>query len=656
MPMTPEEEIAEIKRLREIAEIKSLRSKRGLTSGGDTVVQEMHPDLGAVNRALVKNFGNDDKASVAYLQKEYPGLEVKQSGSGQIIARRPGEKEFRTLDPENGVLESLNPFRAETWRDLADAGTDIATGVGTGVASAAGGIAGAFGSAGIGAVPAAMASGAAAGAGLEGLRQLAGGALGINREANVGDIALSGFAGAASPLLLGTGGQVGKGLFAEGAKALGQKAGARLGVKAIGDETAQTAQRGLLGLGRDTLLKPAATKIGGLMSGTGADALKTLSQRFPQFEQVAKSRTGVIDFLDDTGDVVNQRFKAARDQAWSEFTDAIGDYGDEATVDLGPLKARWQAAIAEAENRAATGTKASRELLDRLTGAYDEVLRHDVVEEIPEVAMKGTGLLDASGNQIMMPASEVSKRTVRKDLDVLSPKHAVELEKKLAELANYERIDSRAMVAGRTRPADTADDKHLMMIAGDLKRTLGQSVEAVLPENAIPAKRRYGKLLELEKDLDVLTGNDRQAFTNLRNADVRSNITNMQQFRRIDDAIGTDLEARAKFAEILDLFGPGRKSFFQGGGWKDRIPAGVAGAALGGYLQRDQGAGGSLQGGFIGGALGGLLGSPGSMRNFIKYGLKAGRGYRQIAPLGTGLGKEVYEENASPWGKLRRPE
>ncbi len=600
----------------------------------DTIVQEMHPDFGNVDRALVKNFANDDKAAVAYLQKQYPGLEVKTSKTGQIIARKPGEKEYRALDPENGLIESLNPFRKETWRDLADAGTDIATGALSSAATAAGGLAGAA-AGGVGAVPGAMLAGGTSSAALEGLRQLAGGALGINKEANWGDVGLSGAAGAAAPLLMGTG--------ATAKQAL--KAG-----------VSEASQRGLLGLARDNVVKPLAAKVGGMLSGTGPDALATLAKNFPRFEKTTKSRTGVIDFIDETGKMVDQRFKTEKDRAWSEFTDAIGDYGDEATVDLAPLKQRWQAAIAEAQQRAASGTEAAGELLDRLTGAYDKYLRHTVTEEVPEVVEKGTGLLDAYGREIKTQATEVTKKAVRKDLEALSPKQAVELEKQLGELAGFQKIDSRQVSGNRFSPSNTADDKHLMTVAADLKRTLGASVEAVIPENAIPAKRRYGELLGLEKNIEALTGNPRQAFTNLRNADVSSNITNIQQFRQIDDLVGTDLEARAKFAEAVDLFGPNRKSFFQGGGWKDRVPAGLAGAALGGYIQRDQGMGGSLQGSFLGGALGSLLGSPASMRAYIKYGLKAGNARKALAPLGVGLTKEAIDEQQSPWTNMRRPE
>lgn len=599
----------------------------------DKIVQEMHPDFGTVDRALVKNFANDDGAAVSYLQEKYPGLEVKLSKKGQIIARKPGEQEFRALDPENGVFESLNPFRKETWRDALDAGYDVASGAATSAATAAGGLAGIL--SGPGAIATAAAAGAGTSAGLEGLRQLAGGALGINKEANWGDVAFAGAAGAASPLLLGSGATA--------------KQIAKAGVT-------EASQRGILGLGRDKLVKPALTKIGGILSGTGGDAIDTLAKNFSRFEKTTKSRTGVVDFIDDTGKMVDDRFKTEKDQAWKEFIGAVGDYGDEATVDLSPLKTRFQAAMAEAAARAETGTDASKELLERLAGAYDKYLRKTVTEEVPEIVEKGTGLLDAAGNEIKHQVTELRKRTVRKDLTNLSPKEAVELEKQLAELAGFQKIDARQVTGNRFSPGDTADDKHLMTIAADLKKTLGQSIEQVLPPNAIPAKRRYGELLGLEKNIEALTGNPRQAFTNLRNADVSSNITNIQQFRQIDDVIGSDLEKRAKFAEALDLFGPGRKSWFHKGTMGEKVPAAVLGSVLGLYAGRQSGEGSGYMGGLIGAGLGALAGHPAAIRNYVKYGIKAGNLRKQLAPVITGAGKEAIEERESPWSRLRRPE
>lgn len=624
------------------------RIAAGSPAGGqDSIVQEMHPDFSAYDRMVVKNFANDDRAAVEYLKRQYPGMDIKTSPSGQIIGRKAGERAYKALDPDNSLLQTigatvLNPLRGETWMDVTDAGYDLLSGAGTAAATGAAGLAGGAASGGLGAIPAAMAAGAGSSAALEGLRQLAGGALGVNQEANWGDVGLAAGLGAASPLLMGTGASA-KGVAKEALKS---------GISQTG---LQDAQRGLVGLGVDKAVKPGLAKLGGLLSGTGSDALQTLGRNFDRFTKTTKDKTGVIDFIDDTGKMVDDRFGKAKSDTWNEFQSALGGYGDEATVDLTSVKSRFKAAIADARQRAATGTEASKGLLERLEGAYDDLFRYTDVEEVPEVTMKGIGLTDEFGREIMQPVTSVTTRPVKKELTSLSPKQAVDLEKKLAELAGYNKIDSRQVTGNRFGSSMTADDKHLEMVASDLKRSLAGSIEEVLPENAIPAKRRYGELLGLENDIEALTKNPRQAFTNLRNADVSSNITNMQQFHKIDQAVGTDLVNRAKFAETIDLFGPGRKSWFHSGTLA-KVPAATLGGATGAYIGRQSGDGSGYTTGIAGAGLGLLLGSPAAMKTYIKYGIKAGNANKALAPLRVGGAKELMEEKLSPWTKIRNPE
>ena len=603
-----------------------LADKSGGAQEFDTVVQEMHPDISTVDRLGLKNFSQDDQGQVDFLKNK--GFDSKLSSTGQVLVRKPGEQAYKVLDPDNGALETIGgllALRPEAWRDLGDIGYDAVSGLGTGAATGAAGVAGAA-AGGVGAIPAAVAAGAGSSAAFEGLRQLAGNYLGYAKGADLGNLAAATIAGGVSPMLLGTGAS--------------SKAIAKAGIDAA-------SQRGALGLVRDNIAKPALAKVGGVLSGTSSSSLNTLAKHFPKFEKTVKNPEGVLDLIEEAGKDTSKAFAKAKTTAWNEFQSALGEYGDEATVDLAPLKARWQQAIQMAEEKARSGTDADQELLSRLSGAYNHFLKSNV----PEVTPGGvTRTFDALGNAVEVPVPSATK-IVRKDLERLSPKQAVELERKLGELADFQNIDNRAVTQTNRLSGQSADDMALKTIAADLKRTLGESVEAVLPENAIPAKRRYGQLKDLEADVEALTKNPRMAFTNLRNADVSSNITNLQQFRKIDRLVGTRLEDAAKFAETIDLFGPGRKSWFHGGVGKN-IPAAAAGGLLGAYAGRRGGEGSGYTGGIVGMGTGLLLGGPGAMRNYVKYGIKAGNLNKALAPLRVGAGKEIIED--SPWLQMRR--
>lgn len=178
-----------------------------IASGGQApdILQEQHPEFSLMDRLAVKNFANNNEASVNYLQKQHPDLEVKVDDfSGQILARKRdgSEKAYRVLDPDQGFFGSFS-HPLEALKDIGDSAYDIGSGIGTTAATAAGGLAGA--ATGPGALAAAAGSGAAASGGLEALRQLVGRGMGINPEISGTDIGLATGVGAISPLLFGTG-------------------------------------------------------------------------------------------------------------------------------------------------------------------------------------------------------------------------------------------------------------------------------------------------------------------------------------------------------------------------------------------------------------------------------------------------------------------
>lgn len=241
----------------EAQELAQLEAEMGQPQ--DKVLNEMHPDIDFTTRAVYKNFGADPEASFNYLQKKQPNLQWKKDKSGEVLAKRADETEWRRLDPKG--------FDAQ---DLTDIGYDVPAAFAQGAATVASGIAGAP-AGGIGAIPAAMAGSAASGAGLEGLRQLMGRGLGIEDNFSAQDVGIAGAAGAVSPLLFGTG--------AGGAAAL--KAASKTGAKQTAEEILKT-QRGVLGRGYDAAAGYVGPKVGSLISGENAKVIKKAAEILPE--------------------------------------------------------------------------------------------------------------------------------------------------------------------------------------------------------------------------------------------------------------------------------------------------------------------------------------------------------------------------------------
>jgi hypothetical protein len=130
-------------------------------------------DIGALDRAAVKNFGGSIEDQVDFLKKRNPNLEVRQ-WEGEIIAKKPEEKSYKKLDP--GGMANLDP--REMFKDALDLGTDLGSGALSSIAGAAGAVPGALGGFGVGGIATGAAAAGAASAGLETVKQSIGKALG----------------------------------------------------------------------------------------------------------------------------------------------------------------------------------------------------------------------------------------------------------------------------------------------------------------------------------------------------------------------------------------------------------------------------------------------------------------------------------------------
>lgn len=153
------------------------------------VGDKMHPEIGAWDRFVAKNFASNPESQMGYMKKNYPGLEFKKLKNGELVARGADEVNWQRLDEKGFGLQ-----------DLADISTDIGQGVAEGVGGAAAGLATLNPAVGV-------ATAGGLGVASEYAKQGIGSALGVPDNINHGNAVMS---GAASTILPGMGKYVAK--------------------------------------------------------------------------------------------------------------------------------------------------------------------------------------------------------------------------------------------------------------------------------------------------------------------------------------------------------------------------------------------------------------------------------------------------------------
>lgn len=315
-----------------VEKIMAEYSQKGTSATGELYgvepIQEMHPDISMIDRAAVKNLGTDTDESIVYLKQQYGDKLDFDKVQGQIVAKRPDEKEWRVLDPEyfgkGGFIEGAK----EAIRDVTDVAYDIPAGMLQGAATTAGGLAGLpLGPGG------ALAAGAAAGAGsglvAEGIRQGLGNLVGVSSGLDKTSLALSGALGGVGPLAFGVGTAKGaaKELVESGAKQV-----AKTGVlrQALGMTTAEAKKALESGIGSlspsqkklltdyvsdrtEGLMSQPAKKALGFLSGFSAKAINTAQKPISPILRKQLERLnipledGVPYTMQEVADILNKR-------------------------------------------------------------------------------------------------------------------------------------------------------------------------------------------------------------------------------------------------------------------------------------------------------------------------------------------------------------
>ncbi len=582
------------------------------------VLQEMHPDLTAADRLVVKNFSNNNEAAVNYLQKRHPDLEIKvDDKSNQVMARKRdgSELSYRVLDPDTGFHPFKNP--KEALQDIGDLGYDVVSGIGTGLATAAGGAAGAVAGP-AGALGAGAAAGGAASGGLETLKQGIGKALGVG-DWDGTDIGIATGAGAVSPLLFGTGASAGQ--------------IAKQGLTGDAAQAALKSQRGLLGYGWDAAKEKVLPWVGEKVSGISGDALRTLGSKYDDLVKLEKDPMAITNMTEKAASDVGSKLRTAKKDSWEIFSKSLGKAGDEKIVNLSDVVQPFKTAMADAKAVAdETGSEASSELYKALSQQFGKFFK--------------------SGDD---------------EIVALSPKSAAKLEQQLADLADFQAIRPDATdIGNRFAASSSAAEKELMTLAAQMKQALKGKLDEVLPEGAMAARNQYGELANLERRTQSLLKNPKAAFASLRNADKIARTTDAELFNQLDKRLGSNLIEDAKLAQTYATFARPSGAPLSGMGSTSTsrsIPLAAAGGAAGYYLGSragGEGHGSGVLGAGIGGAIGAGLGSPTALRAMIKAGLtgqKASAGLQKAVGNNFGPQQAVSKELLqNTWMKMKDKE
>lgn len=299
----------------------------------NNVVQEQHPDISTADRLLIKNLAISPEVGAKYLRDKYPGMEVRVH-KGEVIARKPGEKSYRVLDPDTGF------FSKDFLADAGDVAFDLGKGAIQSAATAAGT---AFGG-----VPGAVAAGGATSAGLEALRQKLGYALGLPQpNLDTGKVKLEGAFGAAFP-------------------AAGK----------VGDVSYKF------------LKGTALPKIGEMTSGVPAKVLKDYTQNAARVKFLDQNPDEFLSYIKDAKDKIIEGVQSKVQQTG----EAIGGVLQKATgegkfVDISSIKAALADKIAAAERALGKNpTPATEAPLKDLKAIQDEYFTQ--VLQTPEGTVK----------------------------------------------------------------------------------------------------------------------------------------------------------------------------------------------------------------------------------------------------------------------------
>lgn len=557
------------------------------------IKDEMHPDITNWERFNIKNLGNNINSSIAYLQKNHPQMEFRNS-DGEVIARGKGEKYWRKLDPSAFELS-----------DISDVVGDIGSGILSGGATAAGGLAGGLGGA--------MLAGAGSSGALDLLRQGLGKMTGVNQDVSLKDAGINAAFGAAAPLVFGSGATAAqvanKVADSSVARSLLEKAGYK-GLDEItpslsktAEELLSTQQRGL------SRYAPEAMQ---MISKTNANTVRAAGKVGREGKTYLKmadeiEKHGLTDAIEEHSKNVLTQVDSVDAQLKGQFTNALNklpgglNIGTEMTETgpkpgvFQPLLDVWQKAKTASENSPAKTYK--KELAEAEKALDDFVgFSGEGVPQVPEV-MDGGTLLDLKGR---IGA-------------------AVEWNKKPGVASN---------------PESAAIDRALQSVYHNMNGRIEQGLAEVGNPGLI---RAYNDHKAIERYLKPIFQDPSKTFKVLKGLDNKTNRIVRETMENVDNTYGTKIKDTGDLLQVHNVFGDPSFDALSGQGGPGSggtIPAVALGGALGGAL------GSALlpgMGGYLGLGAGGFLGAKIASPAAVKTVLRSQQAIAR-SPVGKAVG------------------
>jgi hypothetical protein len=542
----------------------------------EKIVNEM-PD-GLKGRFVYKNFGADPVASFNYLQKENPDFELKKNKSGEVLARKKGTQNWGRLDPEG--LD---------WRDLTDIAYDAPAALAQGAVTAASGIAGAA-AGGIGAIPAAMVGSAVSGAALEGLRQGIGSYF-IDDNMSAQDMGIALVAGAASPLLFGTG---------AGAKEA-LKAAGKEGAKQTAKEILQT-QRGVLGRGYDATAGYVGPKLGTVVSGENPKVIKKAAGMLKEIIEADRNPEVTTIPLAKAAQEINSTLKQKATKTGRRMEELRG------MIDQQP------GLILTGEGAAVKGT-----------GFIPKNAITEPFEALVTELKKGFSPTEAQLADLNSLANILKKETEGL-AENLTAAQAETVRRRFKERVNQYGLNhaNAAKATGATGGA-SAIDVPIALAFEQARRNVDESYETALrnmdpnfADEYVGLKDAYSSIKNLQKDIDSKTKNSKSLSNFLTQATKDRHAE--QQMMEIVKLTGLDLPELAHREQAIRVFSKPSTAVRSLGGATSTsrtLPLATGGGAAGYYLGQQLGWSPFLSS-VIGGTLGATAGSPAAMRKYME--------------------------------------
>lgn len=669
--------------------------------GQNTQTSEQPAPISTADRAFAQNFRNTPADKISYLKARYPQMDFEATSPSfdptdlnamgdYLRARDAGQGDrvyARPMGATAQPFQALAPAGSADGAELAKRGLDNAVPIAAGLAQAAVGaragvgMASALKGAGEGApgilpaitralakyapLGAAGAASGSAGVGLEAGRELLGNAVPGTPAQPIDPqkIADQGAAGAATPLLFGTG----------ASRAMAEEAGVSL-----------SGQRGL----PSRALNFMTTGTGSLFSGIPRAEIQNAVEKLPEMKEIEnQGQAGVIRKVQETTDSLRDGLYRHQEQLGNQIADMLSQTTK--GVNIAPARAELKATVDKLS--ALQGTPRwndqTEAQLAQAQQAYRNLFQQKIPAQPPNPAaqqairqIKGV-LADIDSQTGQVPLTDdVRKLQEMREFyanqlpelekkfagtpesynelpDFVDAHHAMQIRRGLQDMANFGGMSPGNVNARGGNNALSAFDKEMQRVGSNSYNQLSKSIDDATQEagktlgtgSFQQLNQKYAMLKETQRYLKALTSDgmaaDDKATKVLMGLGAPSNANMRYTLQQLDKEIGTNVVDSADTLRALSIFGRAnargvaQSSFGSTAtekGNRARYLGMITGGAVGHALFPENHELAALMAG-AGGAMAAPLASPSALRTYMNVG-RPFRAAGDAASGGFGLG------------------